>query len=169
MRHHSATRRNARLLWVVVVSLTAACSPGDGIGQRHGVGMMSGGMPMMMRGAPADTGAAPRPIAAPADAVGGCPAVSQPLVDRGRQVFGATGNCFACHGPSATGTAAAPNLTDNQWLNIDGSYPSVIGLVRNGVPHPKKYPAPMPPMGGAALTQDQVCAVSAYVSSLHHE
>jgi mono/diheme cytochrome c family protein len=34
------------------------------------------------------------------------------------------------------------------------------------VPTPKKAPAPMPPMGGASLSPDQVKAAAAYVHSL---
>jgi len=169
MLHHGSSRtRAAILVLVAALMLVNACSDRTGRG-RHG--MMPGGMPMsgrmpMMGAAAADTGAAPHPTAAPADASGTCPAVSQALVDRGRQVFSGPGNCFACHGPGATGTAAAPDLTDQQWLNIDGSYPSIIALVRSGVANPKQYPGPMPAMGGASLNDDQVCAVSAYVQSL---
>jgi hypothetical protein len=36
------------------------------------------------------------------------------------------------------------------------------------VPYPKQHAAPMPPMGGASLTPQQVCAVAAYVYSLGH-
>jgi cytochrome c5 len=34
------------------------------------------------------------------------------------------------------------------------------------VPQPKKAPAPMPPMGGASLSDDQVKAAATYVHSL---
>jgi mono/diheme cytochrome c family protein len=130
-------------------------------------GMMSGHMPMMGGRGQADTGATPRTTATAAAAVGACPATGQALVDQGRLIFGGAGNCFACHGSSATGTPLAPDLTDARWLNIDGSYASIIPLVRAGVAHPKQYSAPMPPMGGAQLSNDQVCAVAAYVYSLH--
>jgi mono/diheme cytochrome c family protein len=131
-----------------------------------GGGMMGGGMPMMMGRARADTAAAPRPVAAAAESTGVCPAVTQPAVDRGREIFGTRGNCYACHGPDAGGTAAAPDLRDAQWLDADGSYRSIIALVRSGVPHPKQYPAAMPPEGGAALSDAELCAVAAYVRSL---
>jgi mono/diheme cytochrome c family protein len=140
---------------------------GDTVGGR---GMMSGGGMMagggMMGGR--DTGAAPRPRAARAAAAAGCPAVDQTVVSQGRAVFVGNGNCQACHGANAKGTQLAPDLTDSQWLNIDGSYASIAQLVRTGVPHPKQHPAPMPPMGGVSLTSQQVCAVSAYVYSLGH-
>ncbi len=60
----------------------------------------------------------------------------------------------------------APNLTDGEWLDVDGSYGAIVGLVRSGVPHPKRFPAPMPAEGGAQLTTEQVCAVAAYVHGL---
>jgi mono/diheme cytochrome c family protein len=40
--------------------------------------------------------------------------------------------------------------------------------IRNGVMQPKKYRSPMPPMGGAQLTPEQVSAVAAYVWGLAH-
>ena len=97
-----------------------------------------------------------------------CPPVSKDLTDRGRKIFTGTGNCYACHGSDAHGTAVAPNLTDATWLNIDGSYAGIAGLVRSGVPQPKHFPTPMPPGGGAQLDQGQLCAVAAYVYSLSH-
>ncbi|MHB1863164.1 MAG: c-type cytochrome [Gemmatimonadaceae bacterium] len=90
------------------------------------------------------------------------------MADRGRAVFSGAGNCFVCHALNAQGTALAPNLTDTTWLNIDGSYAAIAGLVRAGVPKPKQHPAPMPPLGGASLSAPQVCAVAAYVYSISH-
>ncbi len=81
----------------------------------------------------------------------------------------AGGTCTACHGQDAKGTAVAPDLTDQQWLNGDGSYDFVVSTVTTGVPKPKQHPAPMPPKGGAQLTDDQVKAVAAYVYSLSHK
>lgn len=79
------------------------------------------------------------------------------------------GTCSACHGQDAKGTAVAPDLTDNQWLNGDGSYQFLVNTITNGVPTPKQHPAPMPPKGGAPLTDDQVKAVAAYEYSLSHK
>ncbi len=97
-----------------------------------------------------------------------CPAVDKKLVAAGRGIFTGPGNCQMCHGADAKGTPLAPDLTDATWLNVDGSYAAIAGLVRSGVAKPKKYPAPMPPMGGASLAAGQVCAVAAYVYSLGH-
>jgi mono/diheme cytochrome c family protein len=82
---------------------------------------------------------------------------------------GAGGTCTACHGPDAKGTGVAPDLTDAKWLNGDGSYDFIVKTVTTGVPKPKEHPAPMPPKGGAQLTDDQVKAVAAYVYSLSHK
>ncbi len=132
-------------------------------------GMMGrAGMTGGMMGARADTAAAPRAQAAAATAPD-CPPIAQPLVDQGRAIFTGGGNCFACHGSNAKGTALAPDLTDQTWLNIDGSYAAIADLVRTGVAKPKQHPAPMPPLGGAQLDQAQVCAVAAYVYSLGHK
>ena len=79
------------------------------------------------------------------------------------------GTCSACHGQDAKGTAVAPDLTDSQWLNGDGSYQFIVNTITNGVPKPKQHPAPMPPKGGAPLTDDQVNAVAAYEYSLSHK
>jgi mono/diheme cytochrome c family protein len=86
--------------------------------------------------------------------------------DAGRKVFEGKGLCYACHGKDGRGTPLAPNLTDSEWLNIDGSLPAIIGLVQKGVPKPLRYPAPMPPMGGAKLSREEIEAVAAYVKSL---
>lgn len=134
------------------------------MGHGMGRGMMGGGM----MGGAADTAAAPRTSAVAASAAG-CPQTTQPLVDEGRQVFTGAGNCYSCHGANAQGTALAPNLTDSTWLDADGSYGSIAGVVRTGVPHPRRFPTPMPAKGGAALSSSQVCAVAAYVFSLGHQ
>lgn len=91
------------------------------------------------------------------------------MVALGEKIFHgqeAGGTCFTCHGPDAKGTQLAPNLTDQQWLNGDGSYQFIVNTVTSGVATPKQHPAAMPPMGGASLTPEQVRAVAAYVYSL---
>lgn len=88
----------------------------------------------------------------------------------GKKVFeGKAGGaiCFTCHGMNARGTPGlGPDLTDNNWLHGDGSPAFIDSIVRNGVPKPKQAAAPMPPKGGANLSDDQVKAVVAYVQSL---
>jgi mono/diheme cytochrome c family protein len=108
---------------------------------------------------------------AAAKPAGGGPTSPQ-LVALGDSIFHgqvAGGTCTACHGQDAKGTAVAPDLTDNQWINGDGSYDFIVHTVTTGVPQPKQHPAPMPPKGGATLSDQQVKAVAAYVYSLSHK
>ena len=80
------------------------------------------------------------------------------------KVGGAT--CYVCHGQDAKGSGVGPNLTDSEWLHNDGTLKGIMGTIQTGVPKPKVAPAPMPPMGGASLTPDQIKAVATYVHSL---
>jgi mono/diheme cytochrome c family protein len=82
------------------------------------------------------------------------------------QVGGAA--CMGCHGESGQGTPLGPNLTGKKWLWSDGSYAGIRKTIADGVPQPKEYRSPMPPMGGAQLTPDQLSAIAAYVWSLSH-
>jgi glucose/arabinose dehydrogenase/mono/diheme cytochrome c family protein len=82
------------------------------------------------------------------------------------QVGGAA--CTGCHGANATGTPLGPDLTGTHWLWGDGSYAAITKIISDGVPQPKQYRSPMPPMGGAQLTPDQVSAVAAYIWALSH-
>jgi len=118
---------------------------------------------------PAADAGAPAP-AADAPAVGNLPAgVTAEMVAQGQQIFHGQGICFTCHGQNGIGTPLAPNLTDQEWVNLAGGpdlYEQIVQNVITGVPQPKEHPAPMPPMGGAQLTDEQVRAVAAYVYSL---
>lgn len=93
---------------------------------------------------------------------------TQADVDAGSTIFGSTGNCFTCHGAAGAGGPLAPALNDANWLNIDGGFASIQQVVKAGVPQPKESPAPMPAMGGAQLTDQQVAQVAAYVYSISH-
>ena len=83
------------------------------------------------------------------------------------QVAGAA--CTGCHGDAGQGTPLGPALTGKQWLWSDGSYAGIKKTITEGVSQPKQYRSPMPPMGGAQLTPDQVSAVAAYVWALSHQ
>jgi mono/diheme cytochrome c family protein len=62
-----------------------------------------------------------------------------------------------------------PDLTVKKWLWSDGSYAGIAKTISDGVPQPKKYRTPMPAMGGAQLTTEQLSALAAYVWSLSHQ
>jgi glucose/arabinose dehydrogenase/cytochrome c5 len=76
--------------------------------------------------------------------------------------------CAGCHGARGTGTPLGPDLTSKKLRWSDGSYAGIMDTIKAGVPHPKEFRSPMPPMGGAQLTPDQLSALAAYVWSLSH-
>jgi mono/diheme cytochrome c family protein len=82
------------------------------------------------------------------------------------QVGGAA--CAGCHGANATGSPQGPSLTSGKWLWSDGSFAGILKVITNGVPQPKQYRSPMPPMGGTQLSSDQASALAAYVWGLSH-
>jgi glucose/arabinose dehydrogenase/mono/diheme cytochrome c family protein len=82
------------------------------------------------------------------------------------QVGGAA--CTGCHGENGQGTPLGPALASHKWLWSDGSYAAIAKTITEGVSQPKQSRSPMPPMGGAQLTPEQVSAVAAYVWALSH-
>ncbi|MFN8574807.1 MAG: c-type cytochrome [Gemmatimonadaceae bacterium] len=99
--------------------------------------------------------------------------ITPAMLALGEKIFqgrAAGGLCFSCHGSAGKGTKGlAPNLTDATWLHGDGSYNFIVSTIQTGVPKPKEAAAPMPPKGGAVLTDEQVRAVAAYVYSLRNK
>jgi glucose/arabinose dehydrogenase len=95
---------------------------------------------------------------------------SRQTVQLGDQVFHGAGGaaCTGCHGADARGTPLGPSLITRTWLWSDGSYAGITRVIRDGVPQPKEFRGPMPPMGGAQLTEEQVQAAAAYVWALNH-
>lgn len=94
--------------------------------------------------------------------------VTEAMIGQGRKIFRGPGLCHACHGQAAKG-GVGPDLTDQQWLGIDGSYEAIVALIRNGVPADKSSTgAIMPPKGGSSINEANLRAVAAYVWSLSH-
>jgi glucose/arabinose dehydrogenase/mono/diheme cytochrome c family protein len=93
------------------------------------------------------------------------------MVELGERIYrGQVGAaaCTGCHGDNGQGTTLGPALTGQKWLWSDGSYAGIKKTIGDGVSQPKEYRSPMPPMGGAQLTPDQLSAVAAYVWNLSH-
>jgi len=82
------------------------------------------------------------------------------------QVGGAA--CTGCHGANGTGSSLGPDLTKPKWLWSDGSFAGILKVITEGVPQPKQFRSPMPPMGGAQLSDTQASALAAYVWGLSH-
>jgi mono/diheme cytochrome c family protein len=97
---------------------------------------------------------------------GAAPAVTPALIARGDTVYHGSGNCYACHGAKAEGLVG-PNLTDAEWIHSKGTYEEIVTQINKGVSKEEsKSGVPMPPKGGAAISEDDVKAVAAYVYSL---
>lgn len=93
--------------------------------------------------------------------------VTREQFDEGKQLFSGQGACMACHGPDGSGSQLAPDLTDDEWLHVDApEVDAVAAVIQNGVAEPKEFAAPMPPMGGADLSEDQVQSLAAYIASI---
>jgi mono/diheme cytochrome c family protein len=109
--------------------------------------------------------AAPASVPAP-DGPHSLPAIHRQ--DSGKAIFEGKGNCWTCHGKDATGTQLAPDLKDTTWIHFDGqpTLEQVEKLIKDGVAQPKSHPAPMPPMGGASLSDEEIAQVAQYVLSL---
>jgi mono/diheme cytochrome c family protein len=109
--------------------------------------------------------------AAATDKLPVAPGATRAMVALGERIFhgqvgGAT--CTGCHGANGRGTPLGPDLTHTRQRWDEGGYATIAKTVTDGVPQPKRYRSPMPPMGGAQLSADQVSAVAAYVWSLSH-
>jgi len=76
--------------------------------------------------------------------------------------------CTGCHGSDGDGSPMGPKLKAHQWLWSDGSYAGIQQTITQGVANPKQYRSPMPAVGGAQLSKDQLSALAAYVWSLSH-
>ena len=74
--------------------------------------------------------------------------------------------CSGCHGGDAHGTPQGPSLLAPTLLWSDGSPAGLAKTIREGVLLPKQFTLPMPPMGGAQLTPEQLSAVAAYLWAL---
>ena len=99
------------------------------------------------------------------------PGATSAMVAEGSRIYrgeigGAT--CTGCHGESGAGSTLGPPLNTHKWLWSDGSVEGISKSITEGVSKPKNYRAPMPPLGGAQLSQEQVQALSAYVWGLSH-
>ena len=109
-----------------------------------------------------DAGAAALPVPAGA---------TRAQVALGDRIYhGAVGGapCTGCHGSDAAGSPLGPSLKTHAWLWSDGSLEGIRRTITDGVAAPKQYRSPMPPMGGAQLSPEQVSAVAAYVWALSH-
>lgn len=99
------------------------------------------------------------------------PGATKQQIELGDRIFHgeiAGGTCSGCHGPNGKGSAMGPDLTSGNWLWGNGSLQSIEQIIKNGVPHPKRYTGAMPPDGGSQLSASARRAVADYVWALGH-
>jgi glucose/arabinose dehydrogenase len=99
------------------------------------------------------------------------PGASREQVVLGDRIFhgkAAGGTCSGCHGSDARGGPQAPSLVSGHSFVSDGSLKWITEIIDNGVPKPHDYEVPMPPRGGASLSDSDVAAVAAYVWAIGH-
>jgi glucose/arabinose dehydrogenase/cytochrome c551/c552 len=118
--------------------------------------------------APAPVYAELAPVAEAAVTLPTPPGATAAQVTAGMAIFKSK-TCAACHGADAAGGSIGPPLNTGSPLWTDGSLASITELITKGVPTPKQYRSPMPPMGGAQLTPDELNAVAAYVWAVGHQ
>ncbi len=94
--------------------------------------------------------------------------VTAAMVEEGEGIYNGAGICMSCHGATGEGIPnLGADLTDDEWLHTDGSYESLVENIMTGVTSQESSSGvPMPAKGGAAITDDQVNAVAAYVWTL---
>ncbi len=94
--------------------------------------------------------------------------VTAAMIEEGEAIYAGAGICMSCHGATGEGIPnLGANLTDDEWLHTDGSYESIVENIMKGVTSQESSSGvPMPAKGGAAITDDQVKAVAAYVWTL---
>ncbi|MCJ7629185.1 MAG: cytochrome c [Longimicrobiales bacterium] len=93
--------------------------------------------------------------------------VTPKMISDGGGIFKGAGLCFACHGQDAKGMPGlGANLTDSEWIHIDGSYEKIVETITKGTT--SSAGVAMPPKGGSAISEADVKALAAYVWSLSH-
>ena len=60
------------------------------------------------------------------------------------------------------------SLVSGHYMVANGSFDSIKKVITDGVPQPHGYEVPMPPKGGAPLTDSDITAVATYVWAIGH-
>ena len=91
------------------------------------------------------------------------------MVAEGDSLFNSL-SCRRCHGDNGSGGRWAPDLTDDEWVQTDGTLVPIFQTIFWGVRrrdfHDPDRRFEMNPKGGMNITWDQTRALAAYVWSL---
>ncbi len=92
-------------------------------------------------------------------------------IRQGKVLFEGRGLCASCHGRAGEGVLGPStrlNAGKEKWLHNDGTIAGLVAVITAGVSEEhSEMGTPMPPRGGARLTDEQVTQVAAYVLHLH--
>ena len=110
--------------------------------------------------------------AAPASAQAKLPTgVTPAMVAKGKTVFTSTGLCFACHGMDGKGAVGPEprgwHVDPREGRRLSRAWCTIITKGISAA-EAKTGKGPMPPKGGATISDDDVKAVAAYVWTLSH-
>ena len=95
--------------------------------------------------------------------------VTDSAIAWGQALFQGPANCSRCHGRTGRGSAYGPDLADAIWWHGPGSYEWLVREVSHGIPENLTVTGePMPPRGQAAMNEQDVRAVAAYVWAISH-
>lgn len=72
-------------------------------------------------------------------------------------------HCEYCHGLQGQGTRKAPNLTDKRWIHGDGSFNSMVDIIKNGVPNTTML------NWSSRLREPDIKLITAYVRAMRHD
>jgi glucose/arabinose dehydrogenase/cytochrome c5 len=98
------------------------------------------------------------------------PGATAAQVARGDSVFHGEdgGTCSGCHGAGGQGSPVGAKLTGPTWLWSNGDLAGIRATIVSGVAKPKAASGAMPPLGGVALSNEDVDALAAYVWAIGH-
>lgn len=72
-------------------------------------------------------------------------------------------HCEYCHGLQGQGTRRAPDLTDKKWIHGDGSFNSMVSIIKEGVPNTMML------NWNSRLREDDIKLIAAYVRAMRHD
>ena len=153
-------RNSFAVLVTGLAAMSWACGGGDQAGQADAPAPEA-------PAAEAPAAEAPAPSGSDLSGVDLPDGVTAEMVQAGADLW-PTQICATCHGPTGEGVdGLGPNLSDDAWLNSDGTYEAIVATITDGVPEPKEFAAPMMPKGGmASITDEQVQQLAAYIYAM---
>lgn len=154
-------KAHGRAGWIVAMAVALAACGGEKAQTQEAAGSEMGATAQAAQAETQQAAQAPQQLPE---------GVTPEMIAQGKTIYSGPGICATCHGPEGKGVPnLGANLTDDEWVHIDGSYQGIIDNIQTGVSAEKSTSGtPMPPKGGSAITEEQVKAVAAYVWSLSH-